>query len=57
MIFVNSNSSHPEHVLKHILDAVNKHIHNIFSRPSTFTERAYHNQGAIKQNGYDKDLI
>ena len=43
MIFVNSNSSHPEHVLKHILDAVNKHIHNIFSRPSTFTERAYHN--------------
>ena len=52
-IYVNTKSNHPEHVLKHILVAVNSRIQKISSGQSIFKEITQEYQEAIRASGYE----
>ena len=57
LLYVNKQSSHPDTVLKHIPNSVNKRLITISSNSEVFDEAKGEYQRALGQSGYNQELL
>ena len=55
-LYINTNSNHPQTILKHIPDAINKRISNLSSNNCIFEKSKEEYEEALKASGYEPKL-